>query len=206
LGIVLGTKGIPADWKDYIGDRIIPICISASYRDFAPKTCTELTELVLDTLPDVLKAYDIEVLFTDGESDVREAREAGILKGYKEEVFRRSRLSFEIPSRLHTDAVVEYEADPVVKPGEDFTLTVTLTNRRRNPYHYEVTVGLPEGWTADYPRTQYVEHKTLVNDGTSRWTMTVHAGDRVDPVNRIPVVFTPRGHAVPVMIPVVLLG
>lgn len=206
LGIVLGADGIPADWKEYIGDRIIPVCISASYRDYAPKTCTELTDLVLDTIPDVLKAYDVEVLYVDGENDTEEARNAGILAGYKESVFRRSRLSFEIPSRLHTDAVVEYEADPVIAPGGEFRVTVTLTNLRRNPYHYEVTVGLPEGWTAEFPRTQYVEHKTLVNDGVSRWTMTIRAGDRVDPVNRIPVVFSPRGHAVPVMIPLVLLG
>ena len=144
--------------------------------------------------------------FTDGENDVREAQGAGILEGYAESVFRRSRLSFEIPSRLHTGAVVEYDADPVIAPGGEFRVTVTLTNLRRNPYHYEVTVGLPEGWTAEFPRTQYVEHRTMMNDGTARWVMTLRAGDRVEPVNRIPVVFTPRGHAVPVMIPLVLLG
>ena len=31
LGIIKGHSGIPLDWREYIGDRIIPICINASY-------------------------------------------------------------------------------------------------------------------------------------------------------------------------------
>ena len=206
LGIILGADGIPADWKEYIGDRIIPICISASYRDYAPKTCTELTEQVLDTMPEVLKAYGIELSLTDKETCSEEAIRANILPGYRAQVMKRSPWSFEVPATSHTYAYVEYEKEPSVKPLDDFSITVTLCNQRRNPYHYEVNVSLPEGWSADYPHTQYVEHRTMINDGTSKWTMKVHVGETVSSVNRILIAFSPKGHALPILIPSVLLG
>ncbi|MBQ3864913.1 MAG: ADP-ribosylglycohydrolase family protein [Clostridia bacterium] len=206
LGIILGAKGIPEDWKEYIGDKIVPICISASYRDYAPKTCTALTQAVLDTMPDVLKAYGISLDLSEEATEAEKAIAADLIPGYVQDVFGRSPWSFEVPATVHTKAVVEYDREPVVRPGEDFVITVTLENARRNPYHYEVNAALPEGWSADYPHTQYIEHRTMINNARSQWKMTVHVGETVGAVNRIQVSFSPKGHVYPVMIPIVLLG
>ena len=65
LGIVAGIEGIPQDWKEYIGDRIITICINGSYQRQIAKTCTELTERVMEMIPSVLKAHDIYMEYTD---------------------------------------------------------------------------------------------------------------------------------------------
>lgn len=45
LGILGGTKAIPADWREYIGDEIVTICIATGTIAFdIPKTCEALTE------------------------------------------------------------------------------------------------------------------------------------------------------------------
>lgn len=210
LGIIKGASGIPEDWKEYIGDRIIPICVNASYRDRIPATCTQLTEWVIDTLPMVMNEYGVDVEFTDGASEIDSEEAAKILDGYVAEVFSRSPWSFEVNSITHTDAIVEYEKAPQVKPGDTFKIKVTLKNKRFDPHYYEVNAQLPEGWTADYNRIIYAAHNTVevsqFGTGIGTWKMTITVGENVAPVNRIPIVLTSLAHAVPVTIPVVLVG
>ena len=210
LGIIKGASGIPEDWKEYIGDRIIPICVNASYRERIPATCTQLTEWVIDTLPMVMNEYGIDVEFTDAESEIDSAEAAKVLDGYVADVFSRSRWSFEVNSITHTDAIVEYEKAPQVKPGDTFKIKVTLKNKRYDPHYYEVNAQLPEGWTADYNRVIYAAHNTVevsrFGTGVGTWEMTITVGENVAPVNRIPIVLTSLAHAVPVTIPVVLVG
>ncbi|MBQ7901233.1 MAG: ADP-ribosylglycohydrolase family protein [Clostridia bacterium] len=206
LGIIMGADKIPADWKEYIGDRIITICVNASYRPLMPATCAELTDRVLDTLPTVMKAYGIDVEYTDGENQVDEALGADILNGYAQGIFARSPYSFDIPGQLHTEAFVEYQCEPVVRPNSEFNVKITLKNNRLNSYHYEFDVCLPEGWSAEYDRTCYIHQKTLCTDDTATWEMKLLIGEKVDSINKIPVMISPKGHAVPVMVPIVLLG
>ena len=48
LGILGGMKAIPADWQEYIGDRIITVSVAMGIVGAKmPKTCTELTERVV---------------------------------------------------------------------------------------------------------------------------------------------------------------
>ena len=57
LGILLGTKGIPEDWRAHIGDGIVTVSIAKGNNGkFVPKTCTELTERVVALAPSVLYA------------------------------------------------------------------------------------------------------------------------------------------------------
>jgi len=205
LGIIMGEKALPSDWKEYIGDRIMTVCINASYNHLMPKSCTELTEIVLDTIPTVMKAYDIDVCFTDEKTEIADLN-TGDIKEYVEELFLRSRYSFEIPSGLHTETVVEYEKEPTVKSGDEFNIKVTLKNNRFNSYHYEFDVFVPEGWEAVYDKTCYIHPKTFRTICTKSWDLTIKVGENVKSINRISVMISPKGHAVPIMIPIVLLG
>ncbi len=205
LGIIMGEKALPSDWKEYIGDRIMTVCINASYKHLMPKSCTELTEIVLDTIPIVMKAYDIDVCFTDEKTEIADLN-TGDIKEYVEELFLRSPYSFEIPSGLHTETVVEYEREPVVKSGDEFKVKVTLKNNRFNSYHYEFDVFVPEGWEAIYDKTCYIHPKTFRTICTKSWDLTIKAGENIKSINRISVMISPKGHAVPIMIPIVLLG
>ena len=206
LGIIYGAKALPEDWKEYIGDRIINMCVNGSYSNVIPLSCTELTEDVLKLVPSVLETYGVEVEYVEGESSMDEVDADSILSGYSDKVLSRSPYSFEINSLLHTSAVVEYEKEPHIRPNEQFKVKVTLENIRKDPYYYEINVALPEGWTAEYNKTVHVFEPTEYVKGVTKFEILITAGERVETINRIPVMISPKSHAVPVMLPLVLLG
>jgi len=207
LGIIKGAKGIPEDWKEYIGDSIKTICLAVGYVKRVAQSCTELTEKVLYTMPEILKAHNIFLEYTDGENNFEEIEKADILSDVSKNYFSRSPYSFELPSLAHSDAFVEYECEPVIKTGDDFKVKITIKNKSEDPFYCDFHVALPETWTADYCRAGYANHwcrRTL--DASYTWEMTIHIGERVDAINKIPVMISPRGHVEPIMVPIVLLG
>lgn len=206
FGIIRGEKGLPEDWKEYIGDRIMTYCINGSYIPEMPKTCTEFSERIMATLPIVMDAYGVDFEYTDGENVYNKDEASQILAGYAEKFFDRSPYSFEINTVPHTKAVIEYDCEPIVKPNSEFKVRITLTNVRKSSYYYEFDVALPEGWSAEYSRTFYVQQRTTSIKNYATWEMTINVGERVEAINRIPIIITPKAHAVPIMVPVVLLG
>jgi len=211
LGIMMGADKIPQDWQEYIGDRIVHVCINASYKNPVPKTCTELTQKVLNLIPDVMSAHGIRFEYDDGENEINLEETKKVLAGYTQHVFTRSPYSYEITNVLHTEAIVEYEKEPKVKPNSDFKVKITLSNKRRDARHCRVNVILPEGWSADYDRSVYLIYNDENHNDTGRnestWEMTVHVGEKVDATNDIIVSFSnSAAHAVPMLVPIVLLG
>ena len=208
LGILMGAEGLPQDWKEYIGDRIVQICINPIYRGFIPKTCTELTDRVIETIPEVLNAHGIGVEFTDGESELNTEELDSILKGHTKEVMARSPYSFEVLSASHTDVLVEYEKEPKIKPLTELDVKLTLTNKRGNPRHGLIEVILPEGWTADYNRALYMSHgMTGIAEKAAKCNIKINVGENVDAINEIlvKISFTPT-QVMPVIVPLTLLG
>ena len=130
------------------------------------------------------------------------------MAGYAQEVFSGSPLSFEAPGNLHTQTVVEYDRDPIVKPCEDFCLKITLKNLRRDSRYYTIVPYLPEGWTADYNKTAHCRYvqRPHQEDGLGYVEMTIHVGESVEAVNSFPIMLHDTQHALPITIPVVLLG
>ena len=58
LGIIMGEKGIPAKWKDPIGDEIKTKCVSRFATNVKiPKTVTELTARTANLMPSFLYGY-----------------------------------------------------------------------------------------------------------------------------------------------------
>lgn len=74
LGILYGTEGIPDDWKEYLGDKINTICINGLVVNRIPKTCTELTDRVLDMIPVMLAANRENARETIGKTEWPEDR------------------------------------------------------------------------------------------------------------------------------------
>ena len=128
LGIIKGASGIPEELKEYVGDRIVTISINGSYHHWIPKTCTELTDRVLKLIPEMFTAHGVQLLWTEDLCEIDAVVREKILPGYAQEVFSRSPLSFEVPGTLHTQTVVEYAREPVIKPGAvAFGVTSILT-------------------------------------------------------------------------------
>jgi len=213
LGIIMGVDNIPADWREYIGDRIMSICINGDYVGRCPKTCTNLTERVLDTLPVVLNAYGIEVEFTDAISDLSEVLGTNLkeidtlidLKDYFNRIFARSPYSFEMPRITHTKAIVEYETEPYITPNSDFKVKIKLEKYTMDVFHFEFNVSLPEGWSAEYPKN-VLNYGSKCWEEIADWEMTIHVGEKVDAINKIPVIIIPKGYATSILVPITLLG
>lgn len=71
MGLLYGTKGIPDDWKEYVGDRIVTAFINTTGCPWLfPKTCTEFTEQIVDFAPAVLIENYTDVRITDGEDKI----------------------------------------------------------------------------------------------------------------------------------------
>ncbi|MBR4863912.1 MAG: ADP-ribosylglycohydrolase family protein [Oscillospiraceae bacterium] len=207
MGIIMGAEGIPQELKEYVGDRIVTISINGSYHLFTPKTCTELTSRVMKLIPEVFVAHGVTMDWT-GENIIDTEQRDKILAGYAHTVFARSPLSFEVPGSLHTQAIVEYKRDPIVKPGEDFSLTITLQNLRRDSRYYSVLPYLPAGWTADYDRTAHSTYMQRPHGetGITKIEMTIRVGEKIEPINQFPVIIQVSQHGIPITVPIVLLG
>ena len=75
LGILNGTAGIPADWAEYIGDRIITCSVNNGYpRVRKISTCSILTDRVMQLIPTVFLANNLPMEYTDGENQFEEAQ------------------------------------------------------------------------------------------------------------------------------------
>ena len=206
LGIFMGAEAIPADWKEYIGDRIITICINGSYKREMAKTCTELTERVMEMIPSVLKAHGIYMEYTDGTNEYDKEKAFKVLEGYPVNYMKRSPYSFDVKCGYFLDAVVEYEKEPVVRPGEEFKIKITFGNRLSQPYHADVEVHLPEGWSADYRRSIYMDCKAQYHVPVNTYELTVTAGEKVSSRNDLVISVISPVCPMPLLIPVTLLG
>ena len=211
LGIMMGADKLPKDWLGYIGDNIVHVCINATYKTPVPKTCTALTQQVLDLIPEVMSVHDIGFEYVDGENEINLEETKKVLDGYVQRIFKRSPYSFEVTNMMHTDAIVEYDKEPRVKPNTDFKIKVTLSNRRYDARHCRMNVILPEGWSADYERCIYIpfngppHNNTGINIATCE--IMVHVGEKIEATNDIIVSITnTAAHALPVLVPIVLLG
>lgn len=211
LGILGGTKGIPADWQEHIGDGIVTVSLNTGCFA-APKTCTELTDRVVRLTASVLTAHGVPVTVSDGETEIPASvlTDMTVGDGLKNELRALKPYSFitEMPvCRMET----VWDQTPDIAPNGSIGVSITFTNRHlvfgNVPHNLTLRWWLPEGFSVSGG------HKTVVLppvDGhevpwtTERFTIT--AGDRVEPVNRIVVEVLVEGRPTPGYISMVLLG
>ena len=78
---------------------------------------------------------------------------------------------------------------------------------RREPYYYEFDVALPDGWTAEYYHNCHAKQKLRKGPNfDSEWEMKINIGENVSAINKIMVMISPKNHAMPIMVPIILLG
>ena len=212
LGILGGTKSIPAELQEYIGDRIVTLAIDTTTEDI-PKSCSELTERVVQLMPTVLKANGVYAEYTAGadELDVQEAATFMPHIGFGctpgKPLYLLSPYSFEVKNH-QLRSTVEYGAAPQLRPGESITAKITFYNQKFDPCWLDISVFLPEGWTAQYTKNVYLQHRAHFDttQGVAAWEITLTAGETVQQINRLPVWVTASGYPTPLLIPLVILG
>lgn len=217
MGIMGGTAIIPEDWKEYIGDRIMQICLNGSYRYANPGTCTKLTEWVMQTIPSVLFANEIYMEYTDDETEYRDQFDKVVDKEwaltynnhydeYPTKVFDFKPYSFKTTNVVSGDLTVEFDGMPKVKPCESITFTYTVRNTYPESYNADVQIFLPDGWTADYDRTIYIDKATRHSKNLSAYTVTVTAGENVSSKNKLILSISSPARAIEYAVPVNILG
>lgn len=206
LGIMCGADKIPEELKEYVGDTIVTCCINASYNWKNPTSCTELTDRVMKMLPSMLYANDVYMEYTDGETEYNKEEAFSLMQGSTVQFMRRNPKSFEVSNGYHWNAIVEYEKDPKIAPGEEFNLKLTLSHKFRQSLRVDMELMLPEGWSARYNKSVFVGETNQLSSSTTITPIVITAGEWVDTKNTVTIKVTSHLNPMPMYIPVTFLG
>lgn len=180
FGIMHGTKGIPEDWSNHIGDKIITCCINTGVCFRRVATCSELTEKVVRLAPLVVEENRAErqVVFTEFTDDEDEIDSDAFEKfclpyGASEESDEMKRSVAALKPNTFTakcgafTAVISYEGGFEVVAGEQRKVTLKFINNVKafgnQSYHLNIEVLLPEGVECDKSEFKvYLPHWTAL--------------------------------------------
>ena len=213
LGILGGRKAIPADLAEYIGDRIITGSLDGSSGETPfPKSCTELSERVIRLMPTVMLGNKVEVEYVKSDAAELILEKSGWpfeAHLYKEEFDRylaRSPYSFDI-NEQGMCVTVEFGGEPVIKKGESIDVRVRFRNWTYMPQWLKIKVYQPAGWDAQYSKSVQLLHHTNETYPEAFWNLKITATEgEIEAINRIPIVVEVGNFAMPVTIPLVILG
>ena len=179
MGIMGGMKVIPDDWRAYIGDDIKSICIAAGH-GLWPKTCTELTDCMIDLLPITLNPH--RGLLGNKNNSVRMSDELCIGevdpkafygREFVEQLSARKQYSYVIES-IFADVLVEFDEKPVMQPGGTLTGKISIQRHTLNEQrHYLLRFITPEGWSVDYKRNLFAPSLSYddLRDASTQFTI-----------------------------------
>ncbi len=211
LGILYGKDGIPADWAEYVGDRIVTCSVNNGYNRVRKiQDCNTLTERVMCQIPVVLLAHDLPTEYTDGESVLVEYLPPHMSDGKRHYDFDRDPLGTYGPYtfRAYDDAAVrvrvEYDKEPRISEGEDLSVRIIFQNRLQCPLSADASLILPEGITCDKKGARFFIDHQRSESGSFSCTFTAAEGLKAS--QRVIVQVDLIGHPGPVLFAVPVLG
>lgn len=215
MGIIGGLKGIPEDWREYIGDSIVTISLMRTHLPKFPNTCTELTDRVVNQIGRISGG---RVKLTDGEDcfDGWNPTEGG--SSYADSLKKLSPYSYKLEFGRRFAARVEFDRQPDIKPFESINVKLTVFNNSFDQKHYEVRWVLPEGWTVSGktnictfrlqdrigPDGKARDMESTTERASNEYTVT--AGERVEPINRLIAELVCRDRPTIGYAPVIIMG
>ncbi|MBE5746586.1 MAG: ADP-ribosylglycohydrolase family protein [Clostridiales bacterium] len=167
LGIMYGTAGIPKDWEEYIGDKIVTCSINQGTAFPFVGSCTALTEKVVKLapmftyqmkgafakVPDFVCGEDTQVT----ESDI-EYFALPYGQSEESEEMAVSVMTVRTPNTIVKNcgavyALVTVHGGPYATAGAEKRLSIMFQNRLKafgqQPHNMKVSLILPEGWSAN---------------------------------------------------------
>ncbi len=146
LGIIGGRQGIPSQWTEPLGDRIITVSIDCgSYLDY-PRTLADLTERVMEQVRPTLVAFRCPVQIGDEPTDLARVADLHLdSDAVAQSIWARPSYAV-VHDLVHTRVTVDFGRAPEIVAGEPFRVTVTLENPMPDQRHVDLIWHLPEGW------------------------------------------------------------
>jgi ADP-ribosylglycohydrolase len=142
LGILRGSSGIPAEWKQPVGEQVKTVAIAGFP---APKTLDELTDATVAAMPAVLRHHGIALREAGPESPAVEARGIPLVQAaVAEALWKRSPFQVRFPGREVT-VTLDYGGEPVLVPGEARDIRLRLRNCTEKPLALTLEWCAPEG-------------------------------------------------------------
>ena len=214
LGILGGTKVIPKELISHIGDDIITIALNKTNIGARfPKTCTALTEKVVDLAPHVLFMQSAPVTISNEATLIPDSIKADMEKKCRAVG---NLLSVKPNSVTYYSPLFNAEAElvggPDIAPLGEKKVVVVFKNNidayDAKNYALNFRWWLPDGFTVSgnhgliLRNTVYT--RTSVEERTARFTIT--APSDISTNNRCILEVTAAGRPTPLYIPIVLLG
>ncbi len=215
LGIIGGTAAISDDLKEYIGDKIVTMAIDISHFYTRPKTCTELTEMVVRTMPLVMGENGVFTEYTY-EADAPCVSETSFdCNGESLKYLSKNPLSTEHENHWLSSAVT-FEGEPRIAPLGEISFEVTITSKIKSIYQMEIETLTPAGWSAKYPKSLAFHYITGAHDSNFIWRpltknhqtfkVTITASETTKAINKVYIAATAVGYPEPLIIPITILG
>lgn len=190
LGILYGTKGLPADWVDHIGDEIVTMSIDQTYRNVRTiKSCAQFTERILNMIPTVLTANNVSFRWSEGKNELAKHFLPSIHRSgencyYDARPLENPRYYFEAADSPILRAKVAYDQAPLLRPGESLKVTVQFCTKLFLPFNIDLQLILPQGLTADKTAARiYCDHCFERFNTAAEFQFT--ATEALAPINRI---------------------
>ncbi len=201
MGIIHGTKIIPSDWKEYIGDEIVTVAINRGATWSIPTSCTALTDEIMKLHPMML--YRKPIYIVDSETN-SEKFDFGrfISPPLSRQIRTYSDYMLHYES-VTCDVFVEYEKEPDILPNSQMKFKLKILNKMNSQKHYEVKFIVPEGWSVVGNKNISV-HTRANAQGVEEYTVT--AGDLTQAQNRIVAEISCVGHSDIIYAPIMFLG
>ena len=177
------------------------------------KTCTELTDCIMDVLPITLnrrhgllgninKSVQLGSELCIGDVDP----ESFYGREFVEKLAARKRYSFVVESPL-ADVLVEFDEKPVVQPGGTLTGAISIERHTFNEQrHYLLRFITPEGWSVEHQRNLFAPSLSSEDFRHASTKFTIHVGENVEADNSIIGEITCPGHHTKIFVPVQVLG
>jgi len=175
FGILRGRAGLPPEWTEPIGERILTEAIDNGSL-LPPKTIGDLTDRVMALTPKVLASFSSDVEVSDGPTDLAGLDAAGLAGDWAaREIWQRSPYSV-VHDLIHTRVKLDYGGDPEVQPGVPFRIKLGLQNLLEDRRTLELIWHLPEGWTVLPSNPGYVTLDSPVTFGNLEEIIAANPG------------------------------
>lgn len=210
LGILNGTAGIPSDWAEYIGDSIVTCAIARGVDVDWPPTCTELTKKVTLYAPIMLTTNNVDVTFTDADSEIPENIVELLLdKSALGKIYSNIKPNTARYDSPWVSAEVSFHGEPEITPCGERKITIEFFNNNwiygDMIYNLNFRWWLPEGFSVEGAKTARILNRTAHGNKLTV-DLTIKAGEVVESSNRCVLEVTASDRGTALYIPIVLLA